>query len=93
VVSLMQPYPVNLKAMTNEFCAVEKLVSFGHFLAIMNMFACKQVINSKREFSGFFQKRTGNVSPSKREFPVALNGICSQSHYLDRTPIQFQTIC
>jgi len=38
----------------------------------MNVFACKQVINYKREFSGFFQERTGNLSPSKREFPVAL---------------------
>src|SRR6218665_923806 len=38
----------------------------------MNVFASKQVVNSKREFLGFFQKRTGNLSPSKREFPVAL---------------------
>jgi len=43
-----------------------------NFLAIMNVFACKEVINYKREFSGFFQKRTGNLSLSKREYPVGL---------------------
>ena len=70
--SFMQSCLVNLKTMTVGFCAVDKKwVSFTYFLACLLLSKSTKVVNSKREFSGFFQKRTGNLSPSKREFSEA----------------------
>ena len=69
MVSIIQPYRVNLKAMKLSFVQLIKMSQFRP-LSSNN----ERVINNfcKREFSGFCQKRTRNLSPSKREFPVTL---------------------
>src|SRR6218665_1330865 len=83
---------IQLAAWDGDILVVDLKARTLNFMQLVKMSQCWPISGNKkrtclhvnkslilqREFSGFFQKTTGNLSPSKRENPVALPGSLPQ---------------